>query len=76
MNKFIFNENDIFIIENIYTTDLHYKRHLLDLGFVKGNELKIKKISIFHNPIIIEINGSTMCVRKNDLIALKLVVKK
>lgn len=45
--------------------DLHLKRRLLELGFVKNTEIIIKNISPLKNSFLLEIRGYIIALRKN-----------
>lgn len=44
------------------------KRRLLDMGLTKGTEVIIKKVAPLGDPIIIELRGYELCIRKKDLL--------
>lgn len=48
------------------TGDAGLKRHLLGMGFVKGAELKVKKVATLGNPIELSVKGYDICLRKEE----------
>ena len=48
------------------TGDAGLKRHLLGMGFVKGAELKIKKVATLGDPIELSGKGYDICLRKEE----------
>lgn len=48
------------------TGDASLKRHLLGMGFVKGAELKIKKVATLGDPIELSVKGYDICLRKEE----------
>ncbi|WP_458405028.1 FeoA family protein [Methanobrevibacter sp.] len=48
------------------TGDAGLKRHLLGMGFVKGAELKIKKVATLGDPIELSVKGYDICLRKEE----------
>ena len=46
--------------------DIGLRRHLLGMGFVKGAEIKIKKVATFGDPIEMSIKGYSVCLRKEE----------
>ncbi len=48
------------------TGDSGLKRHLLGMGFVKGAELKIKKVATLGDPIELSVKGYDICLRKDE----------
>lgn len=58
-------ENDRAVISHI-NSECAVKRRLLDLGFVKGNEIKFEHKNLFGSPIAYNIEGSVVAIRKND----------
>lgn len=43
------------------------KRHLLDMGIIKGTEIIIKKIAPMGDPIDIQLRDYELCLRKEEL---------
>lgn len=58
-------QNDCGIISHI-NSECEIKRRLLDLGFIKGNEVKFERKNIFGSPIAFNIEGSVVALRKPD----------
>ena len=58
-------ENDCGIISYI-SNDCKIKRRLLDLGFIKGNEISFERRNLFGSPIAFDVEGSVVAIRKND----------
>lgn len=54
------------IIEN-KVTNKNIRRHLFDMGFIVGTEVKVKKIAPMGDPIDIELRGYEIAVKKADL---------
>lgn len=48
------------------TGDVSLRRHLLGMGFVKGAEIKIKKVATFGDPIEMTVKGYDICLRKEE----------
>ncbi|WP_458402935.1 FeoA family protein [Methanobrevibacter sp.] len=48
------------------TGDMGLRRHLLGMGFVKGAEIKIKKVATFGDPIEMSVKGYDICLRKEE----------
>lgn len=59
------NKNQSGIISHI-DSEFEIKRRLLDLGFIKGNEVKFERKNIFGSPIAFNIEGSVVALRKPD----------
>lgn len=57
--------NQSAIISNI-DSECEIKRRLLDLGFIKGNEVRFERKNIFGSPIAFNIEGSVVALRKPD----------
>lgn len=51
----------------IHITNKALKRHLLDMGLVRGTIVTIKKIAPMGDPIDIELRDYELCVRRSDL---------
>ncbi len=58
-------ENECGIISHI-NSECEIKRRLLDLGFIKGNEVRFERKNIFGSPIAFNIEGSVVALRKSD----------
>lgn len=43
------------------------KRHLLDMGIIRGTEIIIKKIAPMGDPIDIQLRDYELCLRKEEL---------
>lgn len=52
-------------ISEVACTDKLTKR-LLALGFVEGTEVEVKKIAPLGDPIIINLRGTDLAIRKKD----------
>ncbi|GIW44245.1 MAG: iron transporter [Candidatus Binatia bacterium] len=50
-------------------------RRLLDLGFVPGTRLKIVRRAPLGDPVEIEIRGTRLCFRRNQLRGLRVIVE-
>lgn len=50
------------------------KRHLLDMGLVRGTEITIKKIAPMGDPIDIRLRDYELCLRKEDLSKIEVEV--
>ena len=48
------------------TGDVGLRRHLLDMGFVKGVEITIKKVATLGDPIEMSVKGYDVCLRKEE----------
>ena len=48
------------------TGDIHLRRHLLGMGFVKGAKITVKKVATFGNPIEMSVKGYDVCLRKEE----------
>ena len=46
--------------------DVDLRRHLLSMGFVKGAEIKVKKVATLGNPIEMSVKGYDICLRKEE----------
>lgn len=64
------------IIKNINISNNNIKRHLLDMGLIKGTKVLIKKIAPMGDPVDIEIRGYELAVRKADLKQIEVEVLK
>ena len=70
MNKNIFSLDKLPLnqkakLESIYC-DNNIKRRLLDLGLVKGAEIKPVLVSVSKDPRAFEIRGSLIAIRKEN----------
>lgn len=54
-------------VVKINTTNPALKRRIMDMGIVKGVEVKIIKIAPLGDPVQIELRGYMLSVRKADL---------
>lgn len=52
-------------VKDIYGNEKLAKR-LLALGCIKGTEVSVKKVAPFGDPIIINLRGFDLAIRKND----------
>ena len=50
------------------------KKHLLDMGIVRGVEVTIKKIAPMGDPIDISLRDYELCICRNDLSKIKVEV--
>ena len=50
------------------------RRHLLDMGLVRGTEVIIKKIAPMGDPIDISLRDYELCLRKEDLSKIEVEV--
>ena len=50
------------------------RRHLLDMGIVRGTEVTIKKIAPMGDPIDISLRDYELCLRKEDLTKIEVEV--
>ncbi len=64
------------VIKNINISNSNIKRHLLDMGLIKGTRVLIKKIAPMGDPVDIEIRGYELAVRKADLKQIEVEVLK
>lgn len=48
-------------------TNKSIRRHLLDMGLVRGTEVTIKKIAPMGEPIDISLRDYELCLRREDL---------
>jgi len=46
--------------------DVGLRRHLLGMGFVKGAQIKVKKVATLGDPIEMSIKGYDVCLRKEE----------
>ena len=46
--------------------DIGLRRHLLGMGFIRGAEIKVKKVATFGDPIEMSVKGYTVCLRKEE----------
>ena len=57
-------------------TNKAIRRHLLDMGIIKGTEVTIKKIAPMGDPIDISLRDYELCIRKADLNKIEVEVVK
>lgn len=50
------------------------KRHLLEMGLVKGTIVKIKKVAPLGEPVVIELRGYELFLQKKELRKIKVQV--
>ena len=43
------------------------KKRMLEMGITSGVEILVKKIAPFGDPIVLELRGYELCLRKKDL---------
>ena len=55
-------------------TNKSIKRHLLDMGIVRGTDVTIKKIAPMGDPIDISLRDYELCLRKEDLSKIEVEV--
>ena len=46
--------------------DVGLRRHLLGMGFVKGAEIKVKRVASLGDPIELSVKGYEVCLRKEE----------
>lgn len=51
----------------INITNKIVKRHLLDMGLVRGTFVEVKKIAPMGDPIDLSLRSYELCIRKSDL---------
>ena len=51
----------------INITNKIVKRHLLDMGLVRGTVIEVKKIAPMGDPIDLSLRSYELCIRKSDL---------
>lgn len=61
-------------VTKIQTLNPAFKRKLLDMGITRGTVVIVKKISPLGDPIDILIRGYELCLRKDDLQMIGVVV--
>ena len=54
------------IVKYHHGGDVDLRRHLLGMGFVKGAEIKVKKVASLGDPIEMSIKGYDVCLRKEE----------
>lgn len=64
------------IVKSLNISNKQVKRHLLDMGIVRGTEVKIKKKAPMGDPIDIELRGYELVLRKADLKQIEVEVIK
>ena len=55
-------------------TDKAIRRHLLDMGIVRGTTVTVKKIAPMGDPIDIKLRDYELCICKNDLSKIEVEV--
>ena len=55
-------------------TDKAIRRHLLDMGIVRGTIVTVKKIAPMGDPIDIKLRDYELCICKNDLSKIEVEV--
>ncbi|MBQ6860791.1 MAG: ferrous iron transport protein A [Clostridia bacterium] len=55
-------------------TDKVIRRHLLDMGIVRGTTVTVKKIAPMGDPIDIKLRDYELCICKNDLSKIEVEV--
>lgn len=55
-----------------------FKTRLLELGFIPGESMELKHIALLRGPMVFEINGNKLGLRKNEakLITVSLINKQ
>lgn len=54
-------------IISLNITNKVVKRHLLDMGLVRGTIVEVKKIAPMGDPIDLSLRSYELCIRKSDL---------
>ena len=54
------------IVLDINIPDKMVKKHLMEMGLIKGTKLKVVKIAPTGDPICIEIRGYELALRKSE----------
>ena len=72
------NVGDIAKIEKINTKNPALRRRIMDMGLTKGVILKVVKFAPLGDPVLINVRGYALSIRKEDLALLsgELVDKK
>ena len=55
------------VVLKLNETNKVIRRHLLDMGLVRGTEITIKKIAPMGDPIDISLRDYELCLRRDDL---------
>lgn len=63
-------ENDSGIIK--FISDKHLEQHLLSLGFIKGEEIKVERIAPLKDPMLITSGYNYISIRKADAIFVEI----
>lgn len=64
------------VVKSINIANKDVKRHLLDMGLIKGTRVSIKKIAPMGDPIDILLRGYELAIRKADLKQIEVEVIK
>lgn len=72
---------DLVIGQKAIVTGLHnenpaIKRRLLDMGITTGVTVFVKKVAPMGDPVSIELRGYELCLRKDDIAHIDIVVKQ
>lgn len=51
----------------ININDKNLKRHILDMGIVRGTVIKVKKVAPVGDPMCITLRNYELCVSKKDI---------
>lgn len=62
------------IVLKLNETNKVIRRHLLDMGVIRGTKVTIKKIAPMGDPIDIELRDYELCICKNDLSKIEVEV--
>ncbi|KZX12672.1 FeoA family protein [Methanobrevibacter filiformis] len=54
--------------------DANLKRHLLDMGFVKGSKIMLEKVAPLGDPLKLRLKGYSICFRKNEAKNIKVQI--
>lgn len=63
------------IIDSVTGNDKLAKR-LLALGCIVGTEVEVKTMAPLGDPIVIDLRGSSLAIRKKDAIKIKVCIEK
>jgi ferrous iron transport protein A len=72
--------NDLKLGQSAYIkevlNDTPFTKRLLSLGCIKGTEVKLKKVAPLGDPIVINLHGFDLAIRKNDAVNIKVTSTK
>jgi len=63
--------NEIHLIEEVLEHPL--KTKLLEMGFRKGKSIKLIQVAPFGDPIIVELSGYKLIIRKKEAELIKII---